>query len=141
MLIVEDDEATRRALRRIFSRMGWTVRSTEGVEGALWYLDMERAPDAMILDLMLGDGRGEVVIERVRERGLDTRVVVCTGVISMSRLQALGAYRPAAVLPKSMRLGELWDGLLAACEGTTDDPAADGTVETATICASRYQRP
>ena len=118
MLIVEDDESTRRALRRIFNRMGWSVRSADGVEDALWLLESETKLDAMLLDLMLHDGRGETVLERVRELGLETRVVVCTGVISMSRLQALQEFRPTAILTKSMKLGELWDGILSACEGT-----------------------
>jgi DNA-binding NtrC family response regulator len=116
LLIVEDDEPTRRAVRGLFARMEWTVRAADSIADGLAVLEGD-PPDVLILDLMLRDGRGESLIEHVRDRGLKTRVIVLSGVISQSRLLALAELKPTAVLPKSLTLPEIWDGLVRACEG------------------------
>src|SRR5690349_13176265 len=66
LLIVEDHQATRRSLAALFRRSGWDVAEATNVAEGLAKLDPP--PDFIVLDLMLPDGGGEVVLERVRER-------------------------------------------------------------------------
>jgi DNA-binding response OmpR family regulator len=68
ILLVEDDGPTRRALRGILMRMGWEVGVADTVSKAIAQLRLRPAPTCLILDLMLPDGRGEEVLEFVREQ-------------------------------------------------------------------------
>ena len=78
-MIVEDDAATLRALGSAFSRKGWDVCTAATVAEALALLERSPAPDFLILDLMLPDGGGEVILRRVKQAGLASHVIICTG--------------------------------------------------------------
>jgi DNA-binding response OmpR family regulator len=79
MMIVEDDPGTRRSLGALFARRGWKVRSAATVAEAADLLHRGREPDVLILDLVLPDGSGAAILDRIRDAGLGTRVVVYTG--------------------------------------------------------------
>jgi DNA-binding response OmpR family regulator len=106
MLIVEDDLDTRRALRGIFKVLGWEVSEARRASEAMSQLDP--APDMMILDLKLPDGRGETVLKRVREKRLKTRVAVCTGIFDRGRLTDVWEMKPDAILQKPIDAVELY---------------------------------
>src|SRR5215207_5117142 len=98
LLVVDDDRWTRYALARIFQHQGWDVRVAATVAEGLDLLGT--GPTSVILDLELADGGGESVLRRVRQDGLDSRVVICTGVTARSRLEGLEPLRPDAVVHK-----------------------------------------
>ncbi len=52
LLVVEDDEAIRRAIQVMLEHQGYTLRTVESAEKALDALGVER-PDLILLDLML----------------------------------------------------------------------------------------
>lgn len=106
LLLVEDDRTTYTALQAIFQRRGWEVVVATSMAEAMRALE-EGLPDAIVLDLMLPDGSGEAVLERVRQLNLPTRVVVTTGCYDPATLNAVEAMRPAALLHKPIDLGEL----------------------------------
>src|SRR5690348_8253328 len=108
LLIVEDDPATRRTLRETYQRMGWQVGEAATVGEALTLLDSQPEPCCLILDLMLADGDGSAILERVRSKGLKTRVAVCTGSIDLAQLKQVALLKPDAMLPKPIRLPEVW---------------------------------
>src|SRR4051794_30999055 len=83
ILIVEDDLAILYALQTLFGRHGWTVAISRTIAGAFERLDP--APDWIILDLGLADGDGEVVLRRVREEPIATRVAVVSAVLAQDR--------------------------------------------------------
>jgi DNA-binding response OmpR family regulator len=141
LLIVEDDGSTRRALRSVFGRMGWDVIGAATVVDGLARLEEGPPPDAMIVDLMLPDGRGEDLLQRVRELGLATRLVVLSGVISTTRIEGLADLRPDAVLPKTMSIGEVWEGLIRACEGQPAEGEDAGTDEHRALNPASPRRP
>jgi DNA-binding NarL/FixJ family response regulator len=62
---------------------------------------------------MLPDGGGEVILKKVREEGLPTRVAVCTGTNDADRIGAVAALRPEALLQKPIDIRDLF----AACDG------------------------
>jgi DNA-binding response OmpR family regulator len=105
LLLVEDDSRTHNALRKILSRLGWEVHSAMTVAGGLALLDIK--PEAIILDLMLPDGDGEVVLRKVRTDLLPAKVAITTGIEDHRRLEEIRKLRPDALLRKPLDLNDL----------------------------------
>jgi len=105
LLVVEDDPATRNALRRIFLLKGWLVRVASTVAEGMAQLDPP--PDCVILDLMLPDAGGEVILRKIRDEHLPTRVAVCTGTHDPTRLRDVANLGPDALLRKPVELDDL----------------------------------
>ncbi|MDQ0458467.1 two-component system response regulator RegA [Rhizobium paknamense] len=78
LLIVDDDAPLLRRLARAMEARGFTVDMAgsvaEGIAKA-----KAAAPKYAVVDLRLGDGNGLDVIEAIRERRNDTRIIVLTG--------------------------------------------------------------
>jgi two-component system response regulator RegA len=78
LLIVDDDAPFLRRLARAMESRGFVVELAgsvaEGIAKA-----KEAAPSYAVVDLRLGDGTGLDVIEAIRERRSDTRIIVLTG--------------------------------------------------------------
>lgn len=78
LLIVDDDAPFLRRLARAMESRGFVVdlagSVAEGIAKA-----KEAAPAYAVVDLRLGDGTGLDVIEAIRERRSDTRIIVLTG--------------------------------------------------------------
>src|SRR3954452_5810848 len=109
LLVVEDHSWSRHPLQGIFGRMGWEVTVVATVADGLRAIESVREPCCLVLDLNLPDGNGETVLQRVRELGLRSRVVVGTGVVERARLLAVAALEPDKVLIKPYDLAEVWD--------------------------------
>ena len=105
LLLVEDDRATYTALRGILTLRGWDVVVATTVAEALQELTGEL--DACILDLMLPDGDGERVLERLRARHGDLPVAVTTGINDANRIAAVERLGATALLRKPITLAEL----------------------------------
>ncbi|MBN2170494.1 MAG: sigma-54-dependent Fis family transcriptional regulator [Candidatus Krumholzibacteriota bacterium] len=78
ILIVDDDRAVRRSLELHLAGRGFTVRGAGSLaEGeAAW---RESMPDLVILDLMLPDGTGTELLQRMRDAGRRTPAIMVTG--------------------------------------------------------------
>jgi CheY-like chemotaxis protein len=105
LLLVEDHDSTLSALRRLFTRLGWDVRSAITVSEALTLLTLE--PEWIVLDLMLPDGDGLAVLREARSAGSSAKVVVTTGIEDPRRLEDARRHLPDAFLRKPMEFGEL----------------------------------
>src|SRR4051812_6602013 len=79
VLIVEDDRAARTAITRLLKRMGFAVSEAGTVAAALAGIEQSPAPQWVLLDLMLPDGSGLSVLNRVRDARLPCTVCVITG--------------------------------------------------------------
>jgi ActR/RegA family two-component response regulator len=106
LLVVEDDEASQRAWKSVFSRRGWDVTVVGTVAEAMAMLDP--APDFLILDLSLADGDGEAILSKVRDDNLKTRVAVTTGTCDITRLRGVKELNPEALLEKPINVVDLW---------------------------------
>jgi DNA-binding NarL/FixJ family response regulator len=71
------------------------------------FLEHGLEPDCLVLDLALPDGNGEDILKRIRQRGLRTRVAVCTGNSDPHRLEVVRSMRPEGLLYKPVDLAEL----------------------------------
>jgi two-component system response regulator RegA len=83
LLIVEDDEAFARTLRRSFERRGYTVLGAASLEAVSGLLQDAR-PSHAVVDLKLGKESGLAVVRYLHERDPDLLVVVLTGFASIA---------------------------------------------------------
>ena len=90
VLAVEDSRFASEALRLMCQRLGARLRRAETLGAALSHLRLYR-PDVVIIDLGLPDGRGEVLIRDVIERGRRGPVVLGTSGDPDGRSLALAA--------------------------------------------------
>jgi len=116
ILVVEDDLAARSALRELLQRRGCEVAEAASTAEALMHL--EPRPDCVVLDLMLPDRGGELLLWKVRSEKLPVRVVVTTASRDPVRLEAVRRLKPDALLEKPVDLEELY----RACAGETSPP-------------------
>ncbi|MCP4547719.1 MAG: sigma-54-dependent Fis family transcriptional regulator [bacterium] len=84
LLIIDDDRAFRRSLELHMQGRGFSVRCASNLaEGeSAW---REKLPNLVFLDLMLPDGEGTWLLERMTEEGLGTKVIIITGHHEMER--------------------------------------------------------
>lgn len=113
LLVVEDDALSRAALRSFFSRQGWEVAVAGTVAEALTLLDPP--PACLVLDLVLPDGSGEVVLQAVRNRRLKTRTAVCSGTTDPVQVASVMKLNPDVLLAKPFDLGPI----LHLCEASS----------------------
>ena len=109
LLLVEDDLATSKALRALLTRKGWVVQVAATLAEGIRHL--ENLPEWLILDLMLPDGDGTILLRKVRDEKLDVRVGVTTGSIDPIRLQNVSELLPELFLTKPIDIDALFDGL------------------------------
>jgi len=102
LLIVEDEETIRWALRELFMQDGWQVESAETGDDAIETLRQRRF-DYMITDLKMPGASGIDVVREGRRRAPDMGVAVLTGYASLE----------TAI--ESLRLG-VWDYVTKPCK-------------------------
>jgi DNA-binding response OmpR family regulator len=96
VLVVDDDPDVRGMLTFTLGALGFSVREAKDGHGALDELE-QRAPDCMVLDLMMPGLDGFGVLERMRARSLapHTKVMILTGKTderSITQAWELGAH-------------------------------------------------
>ena len=77
ILIIEDDPALLRGLKDNFAYAGYAVLTAEDGEAGL-AAACDRGPDLILLDIMLPRINGYEICRLVRERGLDTPIIMLT---------------------------------------------------------------
>lgn len=83
LLIVEDDEAFARTLKRSFERRDWRVQLAASVEETRALLAQE-TPGHAVVDLKLGPASGLTVVQLLHEHDASMRIVVLTGFASIA---------------------------------------------------------
>ena len=78
LLLVDDDKPFLTRLSRAMEARGFAVRSADTVQGGVEAVAVS-APAYAVVDLRLGDGNGITVIEAIREKRADAKVIVLTG--------------------------------------------------------------
>ncbi|SON58286.1 Response regulator PrrA [Hartmannibacter diazotrophicus] len=78
LLIVDDDRPFLQRLGRAMEQRGFAVETAETVAEGLAKVGIH-APAYAVVDMRLGDGNGLDVIERLREKREDSRVIMLTG--------------------------------------------------------------
>ncbi len=78
LLLVDDDEPFLKRLARAMEKRGFAVETAESVATGRAAVSA-RPPAYAVVDLRLADGNGLDVVEALRERRPDARIVVLTG--------------------------------------------------------------
>ena len=78
LLLVDDDEAFVKRLAKAMEKRGFDVETAESVAAGR-AIATARPPAYAVVDLRLEDGNGLDVVELLRERRPDARIVVLTG--------------------------------------------------------------
>jgi two-component system response regulator RegA len=112
LLLVDDDEPFLKRLAKAMERRGF-VPETATTVAVGRALAQSRAPAFAVVDLRLEDGNGLAVVETLRERRPDCRVVVLTGYGAIAT--AVAAVKIGAIdyLSKPADANEITDALLA----------------------------
>ncbi len=124
LLIVEDDDATRRALARNLSAHGYRVAEAGDAAAALRRWEAAR-PDLVILDLGLPDMDGTAVIVRIRRDATTPILVLSARDREVDKIRALEAGADDYVV-KPFGVGEL-RARIGALLRRAAGPAADPT--------------
>ena len=114
ILIVEDDESTRRTLGRLLERAGFTALHLAGAaEATAWAAGDDLSGVAgVVIDVHLGDGDGVDLTRRLRDRlGGGVPIVVVSGDTSMDLLCRLGEAGATRFVAKPMSLRVLQEAL------------------------------
>jgi two-component system response regulator RegA len=83
LLIVEDDAAFARTLKRSFERRGYRVVLAAGVD-EVSVLTAREVPGYAVVDLKLGTASGLAVVQALKQRDPEMLIVVLTGFASIA---------------------------------------------------------
>ena len=112
ILLVEDNEDTAAALAMLLEHRGYAVHWTESVASTVERVRRglrlgEPPPDVVVLDLMLPDGSGPELIERLRVLGPGPPVIVHSAAAEWVLRAAAERMRAVAALRKPIETTEL----------------------------------
>ena len=105
MLLVEDDLISAAAMNTILRRRGFEVFHVTTVAKGLEQLAVQ--PAFVLLDLMLPDGNGTIILKYIREKKLPMRVIVTTAVHDGATLQAVQDLKPEVTMQKPIDILKL----------------------------------
>ncbi len=105
VLLVEDDLVSGPAMAAILRRAGFDVTLVTTIADAIKRLT--NSPQFVILDLMLPDGDGAIVLRHIRDHQLVTKVMVTTAVSDPQRLREIRELRPDLLLQKPIDITRL----------------------------------
>jgi two-component system response regulator MprA len=78
IMVVDDERAVRESLRRALELEGYQIELAENGEEALYRLDSDAQPDALILDVLMPGVDGLEVCKRLRRTGSKLPVLMLT---------------------------------------------------------------
>src|SRR5690606_20572216 len=121
LLLVDDDQALRNRLGRALEGRGFEVATAGSVAEAQTLLKAS-APAFAVLDMRLEDGSGLTVVEAIRARRPDARVIMLTGYGAIAT--AVAAVKAGAVdyLSKPADADDVVKALLAEAGETPEPP-------------------
>lgn len=106
VLIVDDDASSLSALKRLLELWGWTATACSTFEQARAALASDGAPDALVVDVRLGEYNGLQLILLAKQQHPNLRVVAISG-FEDPVLRAEAARIGARYLTKPVDLQEL----------------------------------
>jgi DNA-binding NtrC family response regulator len=116
LLVIDDEPIVGKRLQQVFAKMGFDVETYTSALSAMEA--MERDPfDIVVTDLKMEGMDGMEVLERVKERNPDTKVIIITGYAQLDT--ASEAFRKGVFdfIAKPFRLDELKRVILRAMTG------------------------
>lgn len=106
LLIVDDEIDIREFARNFFQKRGIEVFTASSGDEAFEIIEQEK-PDLVLLDVRMEEMTGVELLKKVREAGLDTRVIMVSGVEDESVIEEAQAYGVLGFIHKPLVLNEL----------------------------------
>ncbi|PTX58109.1 two-component system response regulator RegA [Litoreibacter ponti] len=113
LLIVDDDEPFLRRLARAMEKRGFAPETAESVAGGR-AVATARPPAYAVIDLRLEDGNGLDVVEVLREKRPDAKIVVLTGYGAIATAVAAVKIGATDYLSKPADANDVTNALLAS---------------------------
>ena len=121
LLLVDDDDAFLRRLGKAMEKRGFEVELAASVaEGKT--AAVTRPPAYAVIDLRLEDGNGLEVVETLRDRRPDSRIVVLTGYGAIATAVAAVKIGATDYLSKPADATDITDALLSRADGRPAPP-------------------
>jgi len=121
LLLVDDDEPFLRRLARAMEKRGFEPETAESVAAGT-AIATARPPAFAVVDLRLEDGNGLDVVEVLREKRPDSRVVVLTGYGAIATAVAAVKIGATDYLSKPADANDITAALLARRDELPDPP-------------------
>ncbi|SLN12172.1 Photosynthetic apparatus regulatory protein RegA [Aquimixticola soesokkakensis] len=121
LLLVDDDEPFLKRLARAMEKRGFDVETAETVVAGK-AIGMARPPAYAVVDLRLGDGNGLDVVEVIRDKRPDARIVVLTGYGAIATAVAAVKIGATDYLSKPADANDITNALLATGDALPEPP-------------------
>ncbi|MEO1790109.1 MAG: ActR/PrrA/RegA family redox response regulator transcription factor [Pseudomonadota bacterium] len=121
LLLVDDDEPFLKRLARAMEKRGFEVETAETVTAGRAIANA-RPPAYAVVDLRLEDGNGLDVVEAIREKRPDSRVVILTGYGAIATAVAAVKIGATDYLSKPADANDITSALLADPEELPPPP-------------------
>ncbi|MCU0815437.1 MAG: ActR/PrrA/RegA family redox response regulator transcription factor [Cypionkella sp.] len=121
LLLVDDDEPFVKRLARAMERRGFVPETAESVAAGK-AIAQARPPAYAVVDLRLEDGNGLDVVEALRERRPDCRIVVLTGYGAIATAVAAVKIGATDYLSKPADANDVMNALLSRSEAMPTPP-------------------
>lgn len=121
LLLVDDDEPFLRRLAKAMEKRGFEIETADSVAGGK-AIAMARPPAYAVIDLRLEDGNGLDVVEVLREKRPDARVVVLTGYGAIATAVAAVKIGATDYLSKPADANDITNALLATGDDLPPPP-------------------
>jgi len=116
LLLLDDDEPFLRRLTRAMEKRGFSVEAADSVAAGK-AIATARPPAYAVIDLRLGDGNGLDVVEVLREKRPDAKIVVLTGYGAIATAVAAVKIGATDYLSKPADANDVTSALLASGDG------------------------
>ncbi|GAA3858692.1 ActR/PrrA/RegA family redox response regulator transcription factor [Celeribacter arenosi] len=121
LLLVDDDEPFLRRLARAMEKRGFDVETAETVAAGK-AISTARPTAYAVIDLRLGDGNGLDVVETLRAKRPDSRIVVLTGYGAIATAVAAVKIGATDYLSKPADANDIMNALLAKGDALPPPP-------------------
>jgi two-component system response regulator RegA len=121
LLLVDDDEPFLRRLTRAMEKRGFEVSPAQSVAEGRTIVEREQ-PAYAVVDLRLEDGNGLEVVELLRERRSDAKIVVLTGYGAIATAVAAVKIGATDYLSKPADANDICNALLARSDDKPPPP-------------------
>lgn len=121
LLLVDDDEPFVKRLARAMERRGFLPETAESVAAGK-AIAQSRPPAYAVVDLRLEDGNGLDVVEALRDRRPDCRIVVLTGYGAIATAVAAVKIGATDYLSKPADANDVTNALLSRSEAMPTPP-------------------
>lgn len=121
VLLVDDDESFLRRLAKAMEKRGFDVETAASVADGKAMLDAH-PPAYAVIDLRLGDGNGLAVVESLRSKRPDCRIVILTGYGAIATAVAAVKSGATDYLAKPADASDIVHALLASGDDLPPPP-------------------